>query len=451
LRNVGAKGQRGLLPRKEKGRGRPLNIAVPSDEPVDERSPYAGVGVELRLARERRDLTREDVSANICVQRQFLEAIEEGRFDDLPGAVYVSGFLKSYAVYLGFDPEHVVRQFRQESTMVLGPTKLVMPAPIAEPRRPRGLVVALSLLAAAVLYGGWAFLQDRIGISVEGVTAAPDRLLTLLRSTEEVTTGPEKAPDTAASTAASATETAADRSEAPTADLVAAGTEVQPGPAVVSTDEPTDAAVTRLEAARDVEAVPPGDESDISGIGPETTVRLAAETPAAVAKAEVAEAAVSEDLPPQSPSLRTLELPRTETAAASPPPPPPATTDLAASVDVLSLRPKPPSATAVDDYVPQHFGGDNQDARVIVRAKVDSWVQVQGPSNELLLTRILRAGDTYYAPNRSDLLLTTGNVGGLEIFVDGEPLGPLGPLGEVRRDISLDAEQLLAMAAARGQ
>jgi cytoskeleton protein RodZ len=218
-----------------------------------------------------------------------------------------------------------------------------------------------------------------------------------------------------------------------------------------------DEAVTRLEAARDVEAVPSGAESEVSEGGPETTASLAAETPAAVPEAKAAgaeaetAAAVSEDVPPLSPSLRTVELPRTETDAVAPPPPPPAT-EPALSIDVLSLLPAPPSsAAAIDDYVPRRFGGDSQDVRVIVRAKVDSWVQVQGPRNELLLTRILRAGDTYYAPNRSDILLTTGNVGGLEIIVDGEPLGPLGPLGEVRRDISLDAEKLLAMAAARGR
>ena len=154
---------------------------------------------------------------------------------------------------------------------------------------------------------------------------------------------------------------------------------------------------------------------------------------------------MAEDVPPETPSLEAVDLLRTEASQPS------AAPTSVAAVDVLSLSPQPPTDVAMDDYVPQRFGGADPDARVVVRARVDSWVQVQGPGTELVLTRILRAGDAYHAPNRGDLLLTTGNVGGLEIIVDGVPLGPLGPLGEVRRRISLDAERLLALPAARSR
>ena len=78
----------------------------------------------------------------------------------------------------------------------------------------------------------------------------------------------------------------------------------------------------------------------------------------------------------------------------------------------------------------------------MLRARAESWVQVQGANNELLLTRMLRPGDSYHAPNRTDLVLMTGNAGAIEIMVDGEALGTLGPLGQVRRNIKLTAEDL---------
>ena len=78
----------------------------------------------------------------------------------------------------------------------------------------------------------------------------------------------------------------------------------------------------------------------------------------------------------------------------------------------------------------------------MLRARAESWVQVQGANNELLLTRMLRTGDSYYAPNRTDLVLMTGNAGAIEIIVDGVELGPLGPIGLVRRNILLDADHL---------
>ena len=85
-------------------------------------------------------------------------------------------------------------------------------------------------------------------------------------------------------------------------------------------------------------------------------------------------------------------------------------------------------------------------SRVTLRARLDSWIQVSGEDDELLLTRILRAGDTYAVPNRPGLTLLTGNAGALEISVDGRVLPPIGPIGAVRRNVSLDPEDLLGGA-----
>jgi cytoskeleton protein RodZ len=101
-----------------------------------------------------------------------------------------------------------------------------------------------------------------------------------------------------------------------------------------------------------------------------------------------------------------------------------------------------PAATDGLGNRPQAYGASNRNVRVVLRARAESWVQVQGANNELLLTRMLRAGDSYHAPNRDDLILMTGNAGAIEIIVDGEPLGALGPVGQVRRNIRLNAEFL---------
>ncbi|MDA1098201.1 MAG: DUF4115 domain-containing protein [Proteobacteria bacterium] len=93
-------------------------------------------------------------------------------------------------------------------------------------------------------------------------------------------------------------------------------------------------------------------------------------------------------------------------------------------------------------YRPQVYGASNRDVRVVLRARAESWVQVQGANNELLLTRMLRAGDSYHAPNRDDLILMTGNAGAIEVMVDGVSIGALGPIGQVRRDIRLSADSL---------
>ena len=81
---------------------------------------------------------------------------------------------------------------------------------------------------------------------------------------------------------------------------------------------------------------------------------------------------------------------------------------------------------------------------MVITALANSWVQIQGPDNELLLTRILRPGDSYHVPDRPGLIMVTGNAGGLEIRVDDALVPALGPVGVVRRNIALAPDSLMA-------
>lgn len=87
-------------------------------------------------------------------------------------------------------------------------------------------------------------------------------------------------------------------------------------------------------------------------------------------------------------------------------------------------------------------------SRIVVRANASSWIQVRDDNvNELILTRLLRAGDSYPVPHKPGLVLLTGNANALEIFVDGMK-APAIDGGGVRRSIVLDAERLRLGTAA---
>ena len=47
-----------------------------------------------------RGLDITDCAAAIYIRARYLAAIEDGRFEDLPDAAYVSGFVRAYAAYL---------------------------------------------------------------------------------------------------------------------------------------------------------------------------------------------------------------------------------------------------------------------------------------------------------------------------------------------------------------
>ena len=115
---------------------------------------YEGVGHSLKVVRERRSLALTDVSARLRIRRPYLEAIEEGRFGELPGAVYVSGFLRQYAEFLGLDPEQVLKSYQAEADGTVKRTVLNFPMPRPEERTPRLWLV----VGALVLKLAWDML-----------------------------------------------------------------------------------------------------------------------------------------------------------------------------------------------------------------------------------------------------------------------------------------------------
>lgn len=86
---------------------------------------------------------------------------------------------------------------------------------------------------------------------------------------------------------------------------------------------------------------------------------------------------------------------------------------------------------------------DGHLSRITVRAKSTSWIQIRDEAqDQLLFTRLLRAGDEYQMPNRNGLSLMTGNAGALEVLVDGEVVPSIGEEGEVRRSVAMDPDRL---------
>jgi len=69
------------------------------------------VGELLRSAREARGITLEEVTRTTKISRNYLTAIEEGRFEKLPNPAYIKGFLRLYAHFLGLSADEVVARY----------------------------------------------------------------------------------------------------------------------------------------------------------------------------------------------------------------------------------------------------------------------------------------------------------------------------------------------------
>lgn len=83
---------------------------------------------------------------------------------------------------------------------------------------------------------------------------------------------------------------------------------------------------------------------------------------------------------------------------------------------------------------------------IILNVIENSWVEIRGADGETIVSRVLKAGDQYFVPDRPDLKMSIGNAGGVEIILNGDIKKILGERGQVRRDISLDAQSLKTIA-----
>lgn len=86
------------------------------------------VGALLKRHREGRLMSLAEVSRVTRIPMHTLEAIERDRFDDLPGEVFVRGFLKSYARVVGVVPQDAVARYASSRRV-----HMVTPLPVASP------------------------------------------------------------------------------------------------------------------------------------------------------------------------------------------------------------------------------------------------------------------------------------------------------------------------------
>ncbi len=143
-----------------------------------EASPGHAVGRLLRDQREARCLSIDDVAKRLRIRRPYLEAIEQGRFDLLPGAAYIPAFLRAYATHLDLDAEKVVTAYQAAGPVPIArPVTLPANFPTLEKRAPIGLAVLTVLLVVGAGYAVWHYLPRQESVVAQKVPPVPDRLL----------------------------------------------------------------------------------------------------------------------------------------------------------------------------------------------------------------------------------------------------------------------------------
>lgn len=400
-------GSRGRL------RFRPLSGGDASNDVVmdaenNQSSGYADVGSLLRATRNGLGQTVEDVCNMLRIRKIYIEAIENSDYSALPNGPYGLGFVKAYAEHLGLDGAEIARRFREESNAPEVRTELSFPKPVQESRVPGGAVLLIAVMLGLGAYGGWYYLSSHGKTIADLVDPLPEHLASYSTPEEPEPRNLENAAE----------------AQAAEADIVEPVVEVPDSASEISEDvatpEPAEPAVVASEPAPVAEAEAPAEVAEAPEVVPTEPETVAASAPVVeeTAPVEVAEA------------TETAEEPAPEATTPAPEGP---------SAEVAAIPAAPDVGDAGGARV---FGAVNVDSRVTISAVETSWVRIREADGNVLLTRMLTAGDTYRVPNREGLKLEVGNAGALTYSVDGSEARPVGDYGAVISDFSLDVGDL---------
>lgn len=130
-------------------------------------------GAVLAARRGEHGLSIEQVEAATRIRADHIRAMEEDRFDSLPAPVYASGFLRTYAAYLGLDADELLAGLRRTShrpNLALGLDR--------SERRPRFVLTTPAIAAAGLVllagaFTGYAWRQVTADQKVAAVLASP--------------------------------------------------------------------------------------------------------------------------------------------------------------------------------------------------------------------------------------------------------------------------------------
>ncbi|WP_343565437.1 helix-turn-helix domain-containing protein [Kiloniella sp. b19] len=351
---------------------------------------FESVGDTLRKAREKTGQSLRDVAGVLRIRYVYLEAIEQGDFASLPGDTYAYGFIRTYSEHLELDQSEIVRRFKEEVENYGNRKELVFPQPVSEGKIPGFAVFFAAALCLILAYGGWVAVQGRF----DPVDLVETTWLQVFDGDGAVS------------------------EEANNGDVASGENDVVQAP-VVNLQEPE---------AIQADVIPPVEEELVE----EETQTLPEEEDIVVSE-------LAETLPP-APAEENVSQGADVVVESTEP----ADEDDVISSDALNGvvsedQEQTVTVETPEPVEPQRLGAEV--SQVVLRARFDTWIQIQNAEEEILFGRVLRAGDSYGVPGTGSVM-KVGNAGGLTIEIDGVEQPALGEQGRVVSDIPLDPQTL---------
>ncbi|WP_296641839.1 helix-turn-helix domain-containing protein [Roseinatronobacter sp.] len=365
----------------------------PKAAPVDDVQPTGFDDFEVRLGDiirgERATMGKSllDVQRELHIRATYIAAIEAGDLSAFEAPSFVAGYVRSYARYLGLDPDWCYRQFCAETNFAINsdldrsqPNK-ARPEPVMVGELSQGLlsrtrladdpdpfwrrldigavgsVAVVLALVVGLGYGGWTVLKE-----VQRVQLAPaDQPPEVMADLDPIATG------------------AAQRAAG---DVSLSAMQGRDDSNILATERDTAQGVVRTYRPEALEApIMVARDGPIGAIRPEPVAEPESDDIGSAIEMALNEAT----LPAPEVQVRSTGLPQ---------------------VEVLAVRP--------------------------------SWIRVRAADGTVLFEKVLDAGERYAVPQAEQAAtLRAGNSGSVYLLVDGQPFGPTAPGAQVVDSIAL--------------
>ena len=145
-------------------------------------------GSYLKHERELRGVPLEEISGATKIHIRFLKALEENSFDELPGEVFIKGYIRSYANTIGSDVEEMLNIYK-ESVELKNQENLPAEEPSSKGSQKNYLSFGLMALGFLGLLFGVGFLVTK-GDDPKEIKISPDQ-----KKVEEIKPEPSVQPE----------------------------------------------------------------------------------------------------------------------------------------------------------------------------------------------------------------------------------------------------------------
>ncbi len=127
------------------------------------------IGEYLRRERELRQITLEEMVEGTKIALQRLQELENDRLEDMPAEIFVRGFIRSYAEFIGLNPDEVILRYEEE-LKALQEKEAAEAGTVYHCPETKSYKDFIGIIAAAVIFfalaagGYWLFLKSGISI-----------------------------------------------------------------------------------------------------------------------------------------------------------------------------------------------------------------------------------------------------------------------------------------------